>query len=193
MKRLLSKSILILFVLTTISLSQQDPVIQKIFEIGKADNHVMYYQNILCNRIGGRQTGTDQYTTACNWAMSELKKMGFKVQLDEVAEEPVGFLRGHWAGKMIKPAIKTLDFVTPGYTAGTKGIQRGPVVIMPKTDAGYDSVKSKIKGAWVLIDGENTGWPRDKDSVVVLSRKLTAAGALGTIQLTHVPIRTLDS
>jgi cyclophilin family peptidyl-prolyl cis-trans isomerase len=161
--------------------------------MGKADNHVMYYQDILCNRIGGRETGTDQYLTACNWAVSELKKMGFKVQLDEVGETPVGFLRGHWAGKMIKPSEKVLDFVTPSYTAGTKGIQRGPVVIMPKTDAGFDSVKSKMKDAWVMIDGENTGWPRDRDSVVALTRKLMAVGALGTIQLTHVPIRTLDS
>ena len=193
MKRLLLNSALLLFIFTAIIFPQQDPVIKKIIEIGKTDNQVMRYQDILNNRIGGRLTGSDQYITACNWAMSELKKLGLKVQLDEVGEVPVGFLRGNWTGKMITPTEKVLEFVTPSYTAGTKGIQRGPVVIMPKTDAGFDSVKSKMSGAWVMIDGENTGWPRDKDSVVALTRKLTAAGALGTIQLTHEPIRTLDS
>ncbi len=193
MKRLLLQSTLLLLVFTAIIFPQQDPVVKKIIEIGKTDNQVMRHQDILNNRIGGRLTGSDQYLTACNWAMNELKSWGLKVQLDEVGEVPVGFLRGHWAGKMIKPAEKVLEFVTPSYTAGTKGIQRGPVVIMPKTDAGFDSVKSKMNGAWVMIDGENTGLPRDRDSVVALTRKLTAVGALGTIQLTHVPIRTLDS
>ncbi len=193
MKRLLLQSALLLLVFTAIIFPQQDPVIKKIIEIGKTDNQVMRHQDILNNRIGGRLTGSDQYLTACNWAMNELKNWGLKVKLDEVGEVPVGFLRGHWAGKMIKPTEKVLDFVTPSYTAGTKGIQRGPVVIMPKTDAGFDSVKNKMSGAWVMIDGENTGWPRDRDSVVALTRKLMAVGALGTIQLTHVPIRTLDS
>ena len=193
MKRLFQSLLFILFVLTTVVSSQQDPVVKKIIEIGKSDNQTMRHQDVLCNRIGGRITGSDAYRTACNWAMSELKSWGLEVKLDEVGEVPVGFNRGPWSGKMIKPAEKNLEFVTPSYTAGTKGVQRGHVVIMPKTDAQFDSMKSKIKGAWVLIEGENTGWPRDRDSVVSLTKKLTAVGALGTIQLTKVPIRCLDS
>jgi carboxypeptidase Q len=193
MKQLFKSLLFILFVFSSGVSAQQDPVVQKIIEIGKTDNQTMHYQDILCNRIGGRITGSDAYTTACNWAMSELKSWGLNVRLDEVGEVPVGFNRGPWFGKMIKPEMKNLEFVTPSYTAGTKGVERGHVVIMPKTDAQFDSMKSKFRGAWVLIDGENTGWPRDRDSVVSLTKKLTAAGALGTIQLTKVPIRCLDS
>ncbi|MCX6169320.1 MAG: M20/M25/M40 family metallo-hydrolase [Ignavibacteriales bacterium] len=193
MKRLFQSLFFILFVLTTVVSSQQDPVVQKIIEIGKSDNQTMRHQDILCNRIGGRITGSDAYQTACNWVMSELKSWGLEVKLDEVGEFPVGFNRGPWFGKMIKPEMKNLEFVTPSYTAGTKGVQRGHVVIMPKTDVQFDSMKSKMKGAWVLIEGENTGWPRDRDSVVSLTKKLNAVGALGTIQLTKVPIRCLDS
>ena len=193
MKRLFRSLLFILLVVTTVVSSQQDPVIKKIIEIGKSDNQTMRHQDILCNRIGGRITGSDAYGTACNWVMSELKNWGLQVKFDEVGEVPVGFNRGPWSGKMIKPAEKNLEFVTPSYTAGTKGVQRGHVVIMPKTDAQFDSMKSKMKGAWVLIEGENTGWPRDRDSVVSLTKKLTAVGALGTIQLTKVPIRCLDS
>jgi carboxypeptidase Q len=193
MKRLSQSLLFILFVITTVVSSQQDPVVQKIIEIGKSDNQTMRHQDILCNRIGGRITGSDAYGTACNWVMGELKSWGLEVKLDEVGDVPVGFNRGPWFGKMIKPAMKNLEFVTPSYTAGTKGVQRGHVVIMPGTDAQFDSMKSKMKGAWVLIEGENTGWPRDRDSVVSLTKKLTAVGALGTIQLTKVPIRCLDS
>ena len=193
MKRFLLNLICAFLFLTTIILSQQDPVVQKIIEIGKTDNQTMVHQDILCNRIGGRITGSAAYRTACLWTMGELKKWGLEVKLEEVGEVPVGFNRGAWFGKMIKPTEKNLDFVTPSYTAGTKGVQRGPAVIMPQTDTQFDSMKNKIKGAWILIDGENTGWPRDRDSVVALTKKLTAAGALGTIQLTKVPMRCLDS
>lgn len=193
MKRLPVLLFFTLLFLTTIILPQQDPVIQKIIEIGKTDNKTMVYQDILCNRIGGRISGSDAYHTATIWAMGELKKWGLNVKLEEVGEVPVGFNRGAWSGKMIKPTEKSLEFVTPSYTAGTKGVQRGKVVVMPQTDAQFDSIKSKMKGAWILIEGENTGWPRDRDSVVYLTKKLTAVGALGTIQLTKVPIRCLDS
>ena len=193
MKRIIVKLFLSILFLTSVVLPQQDPVIQKIIEIGKTDNQTMVYQDILCNRIGGRITGSEAYREACLWAMGELKKWGLDAKLEEVAEVPVGFNRGPWFGKMIKPFEKNLEFVTPSYTAGTKGVQRGPVLIMPQTDAQFDSIKNKMKGAWVLIEGENSGWPRDRDSVVSLTKKLTAAGALGTIQLTKVPIRCLDS
>ena len=36
----------------------------------------------------------------------------------------------HDIGKMLKPAEKPLRFATPSFTAGTKGIQRGPVVVL---------------------------------------------------------------
>jgi cyclophilin family peptidyl-prolyl cis-trans isomerase len=94
---------------------------------------------------------------------------------------------------MIKPQTMNLEFGTPAFTAGTKGVQRGHVVILPNTDAKFDSLKEKIKGAWVLIDGVSEGWPLDRDSVSTLTKKLTAAGALGTIQMTKLPIRLLDA
>jgi len=98
---------------------------------------------------------------------------------------PVGFNRGPWFGKMLKPAEKALFFGTPSFTAGTKGVQRGPVVILkadpfsiPGRGANPENVEKKrlaveaaiaevtankaaYKGAWVLIPGESTGFARD--------------------------------
>jgi hypothetical protein len=54
-----------------------------------------------------------------------------------------------------------LHFATPSYTSGTKGVQRGHVVMEPKTQADFDRMKGVLKGAWVLISGTNTGWPID--------------------------------
>lgn len=192
MKRYYSLIALFLFLVPFYTFPQQDEVFQKIVEIGKNDNRAMIHIDYLCNRFGGRSTGSDAYTNSANWALNEFLSWGLKAELDEVAEEPVGFNRGPWFGKMIKPIEMFLEFGTPGYTAGTKGKQKGHVVILGPDINKIDSLKNKIKGAWVLIDGENIGYPRDRDSINPLTIKLYEAGAIGTIQLTKVPFRLFD-
>lgn len=192
MKRHLYLPVIIVFFVSSLIFSQQDSTFQKIVTLGKTDNRVMVFQDYLCNIIGGRQTGSDAYTNAANWALNELKSLGLKAELQEAGEVPVGFNRGPWFGKMISPKEIALEFGTPAYTAGTKGKQKGHVVILPSSDLQFDSVKSKIKNAWVLIGENEDGWPRDRDSVRAITKKLLAAGALGTIQSTKYPIRILD-
>jgi len=162
-----------------------DPVVKRIIELGMNDNQVMSWNDYASNRFGGRETGTNAYTDATAWAVWQFKQWGLEAELDEVGEVPVGFNRGPWFGKMIKPAEKALFFGTPSFTAGTKGVQRGPVVILkvdpfsiPGRNATPENVekkraavqeaiaevnanKSAFKGAWVLIPGENTGFGRD--------------------------------
>lgn len=192
MKRYYSLIALFLFLTPFYIFPQQDQFFQKIIEIGKNDNRAMVHIDYLCNRFGGRSTGSDAYTNSANWALNEFLSWGLKADLDEVAEEPVGFNRGPWFGKMTKPMEMFLEFGTPGYTSGTKGKQKGHVVVLGSDINKIDSLKKKIKGAWVLIDGENSGYPRDRDSINPLTTKLTEAGALGTIQLTKIPFRLFD-
>jgi len=54
-----------------------------------------------------------------------------------------------------------LHFATPSYTSGTKGVQRGHVLLEPKTEAEFNRMKGRLKGAWVLITGKSDGWPID--------------------------------
>ena len=165
--------------------TQDDPVVSRIIELGTNDNRVMTWNDYASNRFGGRETGTNAYTDATAWAVWQLKQWGLEAELDEVGEVPVGFNRGPWFGKMTKPVEKALFFGTPSFTAGTKGVQRGPVVILkadpfsiPGRNASPEDVEKKraavqaamaevnanraaFKGAWVLIPGENTGFGRD--------------------------------
>jgi len=162
-----------------------DPVVRKIIELGTNDNRVMEWNDYASNRFGGRESGTNAYNDATAWAVWQFRQWGLEAELDEAGEVPVGFNRGPWFGKMVKPAEKALYFGTPSFTAGTKGVERGPVVILksdpfsvPGRNATPENVEKKkaaveaalaevranpaaFKGAWVLIPGQNTGFARD--------------------------------
>ena len=152
--------IISLFFVTSLS-AQTDPVVEKIIEIGTTDNQTMDHLDILCNRFGGRPIGSDAYENAALWAASKFKQWGMEVEMDEVGELPVGFNRGPWFGRMLSDKGMHLHFATPSYTSGTKGVQRGHVLIEPKTQAQFNKMKGRLNGAWVLISGENEGWPID--------------------------------
>ena len=161
---------------------QDDPVVQKIIQLGTTDNRVMTWNDYASNRFGGRETGTNAYTDATQWAVWQFKQFGIDAELDEVGEIPVGFNRGPWFGRMTKPAQKELRFGTPTSTAGTKGIQHGGVVILeadpfsilgratggvPVSKENVDKKRAAVqqaiaeinanrnafKGKWVLIGG----------------------------------------
>jgi carboxypeptidase Q len=168
---------------------QDDPVVRKIIELGSRDNRVMTWNDYASNRFGGRETGTNAYTDATQWAVWQFKQFGLDAQLEEVGEIPVGFNRGPWFGKMLKPTEKALRFGTPSFTAGTKGVQRGRVIILkadpfsvpsratggqPVAKENVDKKRAAVQegiaeikantaafnGAWVLIGG-TSGFGRD--------------------------------
>ncbi|MCJ7628393.1 MAG: M20/M25/M40 family metallo-hydrolase, partial [Longimicrobiales bacterium] len=164
---------------------QDDPVVQRIIELGTTDNQVMKWADYATNRFGGRLTGSDAYANATEWALWQFKEWGLDASLDEVGEVSVGFNRGPWFGKIVVPEEQALYFGTPSFTAGTKGAQRGRVVILhadpfsiPGRNPSPEDVEAKrvavreaiaevnadpsaFDGAWVLIAGENSGFGRD--------------------------------
>jgi len=141
--------------------AQHDRVIKEIIRLGQTENLTMNHLDVLTNRIGGRITGSDAYDNAVKWCAEQFKKWGMEVILDEVGTLPVGFNRGPWFGRMLSEDGMILHFATPSYTAGTKGVQRGHVLMEPKTRAEFERMKGALKGAWVLITGTNNGWPID--------------------------------
>lgn len=173
MKRLFLISAAIILLLPSFWLKAQsdDPVVSRIIEIGKTDNQTMKHLDVLCNRIGGRPIGSAAYSNAEKWVAHQFNEWGMEVIMDEVGELPVGFNRGHWSGRMLDENGMTLHFATPSYTSGTKGVQKGHVVIEPKTRQQLEKMKGKLKGAWVLISGVSKGWPVDISMVADKKRE----------------------
>lgn len=141
--------------------SQNDPVTERIIEIGMTDNRSMEYLDVLCNRFGGRPIGSDAYDNAAEWCASKFREWGLEVWMQEAGELPVGFNRGPWFGRMLGEKGMTLHFATPSYTVGTKGVQRGHVLIEPRTQTEFDRMAHELKGAWVLIGANSNGYPID--------------------------------
>ncbi len=162
MKKVLSLILLIYLLVPTVSSFAQDSkVVKQIIEIGTTDNQTMDHLDVICNRFGGRLVGSDAYENAAEWCAAKFREWGMEVEMDEAGEVPVGFNRGAWFGRMLGGDEMNLHFATPSYTSGTKGVQKGHVLIEPKTQAQFDRMKGRLKGAWVLISGENKGWPID--------------------------------
>lgn len=171
-----------------VGVEAQDSTVMRIIEIAKTDNQAMKHLDVLCNKIGGRFIGSDALITAEEWAIATFKKWGLKVIVEEVGDVPVGFNRGPWFGRMLSDDGMILHFATPSYTAGTKGVQRGHVVIAPKDTVSFKRMVGTLNGAWVLIPGKSEGWPID---TTFMRKEMVEAGALGFIQSASSPIRVL--
>ncbi len=153
--------VLLLCLAGTISVYSQDAVVNKIIEIGRTDNQVMVHLDILTNRFGGRLAGSDAYENAAQWVAYKFRQWGLDVEFHEAGTVPVGFNREPWFGKLLGENAMDLHLVTPSYSSGTKGLQRGQTVIEPRTKEEFDRMKHHLKGAWVLVSGTNSGWALD--------------------------------
>lgn len=131
--------------------AQQNKVVDRIIELGKTDNRTMHHLDVVSNRFGGRLVGSNAYENAAEWCASQFRSWGMEVIMDEAGTVPVGFNRGPWFGRMLSDKGMVLHFATPSYTAGTKGVQRGHVLLEPKSREEFDRMKGALKGAWVLI------------------------------------------
>lgn len=139
-------------------IAAQNAAVRKIMQTAREDNRAMHHLDILCNRFGGRITGSDAQENALKWASRCFEQWGYEVEMEQVGTLATGFNRGGWWGRMTGDEQMTLNFVTPSYTAGTKGLQRGHVVIEPTTQAEFDRIKGRLRGAWVLLNGRFHGY-----------------------------------
>jgi carboxypeptidase Q len=168
-----------------------DPTVRRIVALGTGDPRAMDWLDILSNRFGGRMAGSDAYTHAAQWTLTQLQEWGVPTELEEAGQMSAGFNRGPWSARMLAPSEEALRIATPAYTAGTKGVQQGLATLGPVTVEDAQARFAQFKGKWVLVGGENGGSGRDGETVFKtrrITRLLIEAGALGTIQSGEEPL-----
>jgi carboxypeptidase Q len=160
--------------------------VERIISAGREDSQVTDHLDVLSNRIGPRLTSSDNLTTACEWVRDRFASFGIdNARLEQWGEFPVGFNRGPWFGRVVKPEERGLEFITMAWTAGTQGIVRGKAVLAPSDQKTLDAAKQKgiLGGAWVLLPRPPSGGPRPAPEFTKSLRKeLEDAKAAGIVQ-----------
>ncbi len=142
---------LVFFSSITAKAADEKTDVDRIISVGRSDSRVMEHLDYLCNRFGPRLTGSDFLQNASEWTVDTFKSFGIEnARLEQWGEFPVGFNRGPWFGLMIQPSEKPLHFGTFAWTAGTKGVTRGRVVLVPKSEEELEKVRPLLNGAWVF-------------------------------------------
>src|SRR5712664_1004129 len=136
--------------------TRPDPIAEmdtKILEQVKADQGELKANlQYLADRIGPRLTGSPQIDQASHWTLERFKESG----LSNVHLEPWtianGWTRGPATGHVISPTHHVLTLETAGWSAGTKGALRGPVIgIAAEKPDDLQQYKGKLKGAIVIV------------------------------------------
>ncbi|GAB4156010.1 MAG: hypothetical protein Fur0037_24340 [Planctomycetota bacterium] len=136
--------------------AELSPAARAIVAESRKDSQVMDHLDYLTNSIGSRLTGSQSLVLACEWVAERLRSFGLEnVHLEEWGEVPVSFERGPWFGAMIRSGAdgerrEVLEFNTPAWSAGTKGLRRGRAVLIPETEEAFAQHKQELKGAWVV-------------------------------------------
>jgi hypothetical protein len=159
--RLSLGSALALVLATSFAQSLQHGDADKVIALGKSENLVMEHLDHLVNRIGPRLTSSHGFRDACDWTCQQFEKFGLQnCRLEPWGEFPVGFNRGPSSGRMLAPEKKELHFGTNAWTAGTSGPVSGIAVLAPTNDEELAKVRSKLKGAWVILPAPARGGGR---------------------------------
>jgi len=114
----------------------------------------------LADRIGPRLTGSPKLDQASHWTLEQFKALGLDNAHLEPWTIPNGWTRGPATGSVIAPTEQALTLATAGWSPGTNGAVRGPVVgVGVKKLEDLKQYAGKLKGAIVLLDrpGETEG------------------------------------
>ena len=136
--------------------------------LAEVRDHSEAAQNLeyISDRIGPRLTGSPQLRQTNEWTAEVMKKYG----LVNVHLEPWtiahSWTRGTASARIVAPAEHPLTIASAGWTPGTKGTVRGPVVFFEaKTKDDFAKYKGKLKGAIVIAsEPQPLSPPRPEDA-----------------------------
>src|SRR5216683_5647084 len=133
-------------------------ILSEIHDHSQAMDNLEY----LSDEIGARLTGSPQLKQANDWTAAKFREYG----LTNVHLEPWtithSWTRGTARARIVSPAEHPLTIAAAGWSPGTNGIVRGPVVYFDaKTKDDFGKFHGKLKGAIVIYqEPESLSPPR---------------------------------
>jgi Zn-dependent M28 family amino/carboxypeptidase len=121
--------------------------------LSEIHDHSQAMENLeyLSDEIGPRLTGSPQLKQANDWTAAKFREYG----LTNVHLEPWtiahSWARGTAHARIVSPTGHPLTIASAGWSPGTNGVVRGPVVYFDaKTKEDFDKFRGKLKGAIVI-------------------------------------------
>jgi len=130
----------------------------------------------LSDEIGQRLTGSSQLKQANDWTAAKFREYG----LTNVKLEPWtiahSWTRGTAHARIVSPAVHPLTIASAGWSPGTNGAVRGPVVYFDaKTKEEFGKFRGKLKGAIVIYqEPESLSPPKPQNPNALLVRPMQA-------------------
>jgi len=161
MKKFNLYSILFFFSLPFYALSQENvdqAMMKKIREEGLKNSKLMEIAFNLTDKSGNRLTNSEGYTRAANYAKETLTGWG----IQNATIDPWGEFGKGWDLKkmylaMTAPYYKPLLAWPKTWTAGTKGLKKGGLLVVAlKDSASLESLRGSLKGKLIIIDQLDT-------------------------------------
>jgi len=157
MKKILFSVLVLVFSIPMISFSQEvvdASVMQKIKEEGLTRSKVMDIAFNLTDKNGSRLTNSEGYMRAANYAKETLGGWGISnAVIDPWGEFGKGWDLQKMYLAMTAPYYKPLLAWPKTWTAGTKGLKKGNLIVIAlKDSAALMAYKGKLKGKLIIID-----------------------------------------
>ena len=136
-------------------------IVSEIHDHSQAMDNLEY----LSDEIGPRLTGSPQLKQANDWTAAKFREYG----LTNVKLEPWtiahSWTRGTAHARIVSPAVHPLTIASAGWSPGTNGVVRGPVVYFDaKTKEDFEKFRGKLKGAIVIYqEPESLSPPRPEN------------------------------
>jgi carboxypeptidase Q len=136
-------------------------ILSEIREHSQAMENLEY----LSDEIGPRLTGSPQLKQANDWTAAKFREYG----LTNVKLEPWtiahSWTRGTARARIVSPAEQSLTIASAGWSPGTNGVVRGPVVYFDaKTKEDFEKFRGKLKGAIVIYQEPESLSPPKPDN-----------------------------
>ncbi|MGH7534568.1 MAG: M28 family peptidase [Gemmatimonadales bacterium] len=174
-------------------LSAQSPDATRLVGALLGDTPLVTDLQSLTDEIGGRPTGSPANLRAVEWALQRFRAAGVEVKRESFQMPGLWLERGASAtvqgdGVSFAPRVAALPFSTgtprDGLTAPLVDGGRG-------TEADYQALGGKARGAWVLVETDELrdldGLFREYVEAVAIERRAIAAGAAGLAYMSSRP------
>ncbi len=128
-----------------------DPALTKIFAEIREHSQLMDNLEYLSDVIGPRLTGSENMKRANEWTAQKFRDYGLENVHLESYPIAHAWKRGRASARLLKPTEAPLTVASLGWSPGTNGPVRGPVVYVQATKKeDFEQYRGKLKGAIVI-------------------------------------------